>query len=48
MNDVGRVMGLLLVGEACDVILVGVVVGSCCMGLFYVRYVVLSNSCISS
>ena len=46
--DVGSVVGLLFVGEACDVILVvGVVVGSC-VGLFDVRYVVpFSSSCSS-
>ena len=41
MDDVGSVVGLLLVGEACDVILVvGVVVGSC-VGLFDVHYYVV-------
>jgi hypothetical protein len=31
-----------------DTVVGVVVVGSCCVGLFDVRYVVLSNSCISS
>jgi hypothetical protein len=41
MDDVGSVVGLLLVGEVCDVILVvGVVVGLF-VGLFDVRYYVV-------
>ena len=49
MDDVGSVVGLLLVGEACDVILVvGVVVGSC-VGILCcdVSYVV-GNGCVAS